>query len=205
MQNLQQLLERKIEENDRLMLLFSALKDGSDQLATNLLARMRMGEEIQSLIRELGPPQPSIAGYVVHERPLQALLIDTRTLLTSSREPQDVSDSQDSKSMQSWPPSPLDQGGWSTWNVRSPPGRTMSLSSEPHLSLPRASSSYYSYPVPNRAPQVDGESSGHEYSPYFQGEYQLDGEMEFTEEADPAPDLSHTFAVPRRPSRGRGR
>lgn len=42
MQNLQQLLERKSEHHERMMILFDAFQRGSDDVATNLLVRLRL-------------------------------------------------------------------------------------------------------------------------------------------------------------------
>lgn len=205
MQNLQQLLENKTEEHERLLRLFFALQDGSDELATNLLARMRMGEGFQALAQELGASRQSATRYVVLNVRLLEPLLQIRKLLTIIRDRPDVSDSQNLRSIPSWPPSPFDQGGWNTWDPRSPQGRTMSLSSEARLSVPGTSSSYYTYPVPNRAPQMDGESPAQEHGPYFQGQNTPDGEIKDTEEPAATSDASQSFVVPRRPSRGRSR
>lgn len=66
MQNLQQMLDKKTEDFDRVMTLFSAFQHGSDELATNLLARLRIGESIESLVQELETQQMSVTGYVCH-------------------------------------------------------------------------------------------------------------------------------------------
>lgn len=66
MQNLQQQLERRNEDHDRLMTLFNAFQHGSDDLAANLLARLRLGESVETLVslleegkRRMSQTQPS--------------------------------------------------------------------------------------------------------------------------------------------------
>ena len=59
MQNLQQLLDKKNEDHDRLVVLFNAFQQGSVDQATNLLARLRIGESIESLAAEIEQSQAS--------------------------------------------------------------------------------------------------------------------------------------------------
>lgn len=53
MQGLQQQLEQRTEDHDRLMVLMNALQHGSDDTATLLLARLRIGESIDELISSI--------------------------------------------------------------------------------------------------------------------------------------------------------
>lgn len=50
MQNLQNQLDTKSEDYSRLMQLFNALQQGSDHVATTILARLRLGESLENLI-----------------------------------------------------------------------------------------------------------------------------------------------------------
>lgn len=107
--------------------------------------------------------------------------------------------------MHSWPASPLDQGAWTSWSARGPPGGTSSFSPESRLGASRASSTLYSYPAPDGNPQVDGESSGREQAPYFQAQYAQDGDMRPAEELRRPSNTPQEFVVPRRPTRGSSR
>lgn len=53
MQGLQQQLEQRTEDHDRLMVLMNALQHSSDDIATLLLARLRIGESIDELISSI--------------------------------------------------------------------------------------------------------------------------------------------------------
>ena len=65
MQSLQQQLESKTEEYNRLMHFFITLQSGTDNQATTLLARLRLGESIDDLIGPVGSAQSSSPGYVL--------------------------------------------------------------------------------------------------------------------------------------------
>lgn len=62
MQNLQNQLGSKTEQHDKLQRLFDALRRGSDQEATTLLARLRLGSTIDDLLAYVGEVEPSSAG-----------------------------------------------------------------------------------------------------------------------------------------------
>lgn len=64
MQNLKQLLTRKTEDYDHLLLLFSALRWGTDSEAAGLLARVRLGEALPTLIQSAHQVYASVAQYV---------------------------------------------------------------------------------------------------------------------------------------------
>lgn len=53
MQGLQQQLDQRNEDHDRLMTLLDAFRDSSDDIATLLLARLRIGESIEHLVASL--------------------------------------------------------------------------------------------------------------------------------------------------------
>jgi len=64
MQNLKQLLTRKTEDYDHLLLLFSALLWGTDSEAAGLLARVRLGEALSTLIQSAHHVYASVVQYV---------------------------------------------------------------------------------------------------------------------------------------------
>lgn len=59
MQNLQNQLHSKTDEHGKLKQLFDALQRGSDQEATTLLARLRLGDSIDDLLSYVGVGQQS--------------------------------------------------------------------------------------------------------------------------------------------------
>ena len=54
MQNFQQQLETKTEEHAKMVSLFNALQHGSDYEATTILARLRLGANIDDLVFFIG-------------------------------------------------------------------------------------------------------------------------------------------------------
>ena len=65
MQNLQQQLENKTEDYSRLMQLFNALQRTSDPEAATLLARLRLGESIDSLVVSIETSESSSSACVL--------------------------------------------------------------------------------------------------------------------------------------------
>lgn len=59
MQNLQQQLEGKTGEHTKLVNLFNAMQRGSDQEATTLLARLRLGADVDDLLTMVEATQVS--------------------------------------------------------------------------------------------------------------------------------------------------
>lgn len=53
MQGLQQQLDKRNEDHDRIMILMNALQHGTDDMATLLLARLRIGESLDKLVTSI--------------------------------------------------------------------------------------------------------------------------------------------------------
>ena len=77
MQNLQQQLESKSGEHSKLMNLFNAFQHGSDYEATTLLARLRLGANVDDLLSLVGSTQSSASGCVPRCLLLTKLLLRT--------------------------------------------------------------------------------------------------------------------------------
>ena len=111
MQHLQQQIENKNQNLNRLMDLFNALQNGTDHEATTLLARLRLGESIDDLLSSVQPNQPS----------------SSEALSTESLQSPVDSDS--------FPPSPAQESSMTSWSNsrdKRSDSRSLSRSSESH-------------------------------------------------------------------------
>ena len=68
MQGLQQQLDQRNVDHDRLMILMNAFQHGSDDLATFLLARLRIGESVEQLVCSI-EAQEGVASQPPHSQP----------------------------------------------------------------------------------------------------------------------------------------
>ncbi|KAK5168637.1 uncharacterized protein LTR77_005946 [Saxophila tyrrhenica] len=149
MQNLQQQLEARTADHGRLQNLFSLLQNGTDQEATSLLARMRMGAGVDEL---LSVAQPS---------PMSSMSLPDgpSTHQSFPREQQQPG----GYMQQQYTTSPAsDQGGWEQWPQAG--SRSMSMSSESHQEgfQPSAGMALQGYYAPQEP-----------YDPYY---HQMPGE-----------------------------
>ncbi len=64
MQNLQQQLDQRNEELGQLMALFQAFRNGTDEQAANLLARIRLGEDTRTLLTDAQTFQRRLSRYL---------------------------------------------------------------------------------------------------------------------------------------------
>ncbi len=109
MQNLQQQLDSRTSEHGKLVSLFNALQHGSDQDATSILARLRMGSSIDELLE----------------------------IPAGSNSLHDGSSFSHAQPQSQWTSSPMTEPGvWAPWG--DPGSRTLSLSSESYRDDPRA-------------------------------------------------------------------
>lgn len=143
MQDLQLQLDDKTEDYDQLMELFNAFRELSDYEATNLLARFRLGENIEELRASLKAQEGLTASSTASEysplspefaQPVWSMYTTTSPSMTSSQTLPDVIHSQEQDMIDpllkqeqdqymsspngNWQPSHWQEGDYTSWHDR---------------------------------------------------------------------------------------
>ncbi|KAF2487105.1 hypothetical protein BDY17DRAFT_319672 [Neohortaea acidophila] len=112
MQHLQHQLNKRNEDYGRLVRLFGALQSGSEEQATGLLARLRRGESLDSLVGRVEASSSSTSSSS------SRLLPASSSSVQVDAAPSEVPSEAASAARRAWPPIGSDDVLWTSWSSR---------------------------------------------------------------------------------------